>query len=410
MAITGRHLYWTDTGERINVAPIPVGQTYPLTGLASNTEYSVYATNLDGSNNESDPSDPFTFTTAEYTEPTEDPPLSAADIAAVDNIVAGRDYAISSPGLLLGITGPKGQYHKAYGFSVAQPDFFGTGHALTLDDHFRMASITKTFTAHAFLMAVDDGLVDLDDTLETYIPGVDNGSSITMHHLLSMRSGVYAYTMNLGYLLGILLMPGGAYTPDDAINAIKNGNADFSPNAEYVYNNSNAVLIARINEIVTGRDWKDIVQEDILTPLGMTETAYPVGNYVPEPAMAGDNVFNPDKAWAAGALTTTITDLTRWAQELRDCTLISPAMKAARYTRWSEQDFGAPPPDKFGYGYFSLSFGRWWGHDGAVAGYNTGCLFDPVTGATLTAAGTGPASAFYDVMKKCAQYLYPGSL
>jgi len=52
------------------------------------------------------------------------------------------------------------------------------------------------------LMAVDDGLVDLDDTLETYIPGIDNGSSITMRHLLSMRSGVYDYTSGFGYILG----------------------------------------------------------------------------------------------------------------------------------------------------------------------------------------------------------------
>ena len=406
MAITGRNLYWADTDVRINSSPILPGQTYNLAGLASDTDYDVYATNLDGSNNESAPSSVFTLTTAEYTPPAADPELNSTDKAAIDNIVNTRQFAVTSPGFLIGITGPRGQYHKAYGTQ----DLGLGARALTIDDHYRMASITKTFTSHAFLMAKDDGLVSLDDYLEEYIPGVANGASIKMRHLLSMRSGVYDYTSSFGYILGLLLDPGGAYTPNDAINAIKGGSPAFAPDAKYTYNNSNAVLIARVTELVTGRVWKNIIQEDILTPLGLTQTAYPPTDNIPAPRMQEGNELNPDKAWAAGALTTTITDMSKWAQELRDCTLLSPASKTAKYTRYSEMDFGTPPPAKFGYGFFQLGFGRWWGHDGSVAGFLTGVLFDPVSGATLCAATTTASSPFYAVMKDCAQYLYPGSM
>lgn len=339
-----------------------------------------------------------------------DSQLSSTDKAAVDSIVQATITANSLIGVLVSITGPAGNYEKAYGTTGSRP--------LTTADHFRMASITKTFTGTALWRVIDAGLVSLDDTIEQFVPGIPNGNIITVAQVFSMQSGVFDYTSDSGVLFQILLNPTGAFSQDRALQLIKGGASQFTPGSKYTYNNSNAIVARAIVEAVTGRNFVEILRTDIFTPLGMTQTDWPSAVTIPEPASKASN-FNPEIAGAAGALTTTIGDMTKWAKAMRDGTLISSesldlwhnTFPSTIANSFSTASGTTGPPANFHYGYFQMRAGSWHGHDGGITGFSTAVAFDETTGATIAVAeNKGANVAFFRILRNIAAYLYPDSL
>lgn len=409
MAVIGYNFYRDGVKVNENLWP---DTTFTYAGLASNADYSLTATAVDAAGNESELSTVLVASTTE--SPDSGVEMSDADKAAIDAIVTEAQGSI--PGVILSVSGPKGQYKKAYGTTPPTGGFLGIGASsrpLTTDDHFRMGSITKMFTGMAALQQVDAGLLSLDDTLEQYIPGVPNGTIITIEQLLSMRSGVYNYTGDLLVLLMIVLAPTSGFSTQQAIDMIRSHPSAFNPGTSYAYNNSNAILVGEIVATVTGRPIETVIQEDIFDPLGMTESEWPTGNGVQEPA-ASISQFNPAFAGAAGALTTTITDLTRFARAVRDGELLSTDM----WDLWVNKFYGPYPtnletvPRNIGYGYFIQCLGNWIGHDGSVAGTAAGLLIDPGSGTVVTvsvntADGT---TAYHKICRNILAYLYPDSV
>src|SRR2546423_1283198 len=116
-------------------------------------------------------------------------PLSAGDRAIVDEIVAEEMEAGRLPGLSPSISGPRGRFTPNHG--VADQ---ASKRPMALDDHVRIASITKAFTATAVLLQVKKGRLSLSDKLSKFIKGVPNGNRVTLREMLAMRSGIYSYT------------------------------------------------------------------------------------------------------------------------------------------------------------------------------------------------------------------------
>ena len=115
-----------------------------------------------------------------------------ADVQALTQIAVKGMAEEHQPGLVVGIWIPgRGAFVQAFGKAD-----LASGAPMDLDDHFRIASITKTFTATAVLRLVDQGKLRLDDTLSTYIAGIPNGDRITIRNLLAMTSGIYDFTMD----------------------------------------------------------------------------------------------------------------------------------------------------------------------------------------------------------------------
>ncbi len=123
-------------------------------------------------------------------------PSSSAAAAALDTAATARidEYAKATIGNGKGITGvivgvhdpAKGDLLKAYGTSTGSTP-------MTTDMHYRIASVTKTFTAYAILKLLDEKKLSLDDTVSKYVADVPNGDAITLRNLLEMRSGLYDY-------------------------------------------------------------------------------------------------------------------------------------------------------------------------------------------------------------------------
>ncbi|MCX6545384.1 MAG: serine hydrolase [Acidobacteria bacterium] len=187
---------------------------------------------------------------------------------------------------------------------------------------FRIASMTKSFTAISILKLRDEGKLSLDDPAERYVPQLGalkyptaDSPRITIRHLLSHAEGFPEDN------------PWGdrqlAVTDDQMVEMLQRG-IPFSnpPGLAYEYSNFGFAILGRIVSRVSGMPYRDYVQRNILTPLGMTATTLDSAR-VPADRMAHgyrledgqwkDEPSLPDGAFGAmGGMLTSTTDLARY--------------------------------------------------------------------------------------------------
>lgn len=424
-------------GVKINTTPVADGG-FTFTGLTAGTDYSgrITSTAVDVAGNESDA---FAITSAETTAYTPgDEPMSPADAAAIDALVAAAMAAgFHQTGVMVAVIGPRGYYTKAYGTAGTRP--------LTPDDHFRIGSITKTFTATAIFMQVDAGNLDLDDTVDQYVAGIPNGHVITIRNLLMMSSGLINDQTNLQLGIQLVLNPTGPWSPDSTLAYIRSSGFHFAPGTFYEYNSANYILLGYVLQAITGRAVRDIILQDIVAPLGLTETTWPADSNIQAPFSHGYGInhftalpfpiisailvaltgqitdqtaINPAFFDAAGAMTSTIGDLIKWGTELRDGTLLSPEMKTERQAIPTTGPMagllveGSHPAAYFNYGMGIFQAGSWFGHDGSIPGFDDSVMFEPVTGSVIAVMEnfqTDDLQANTRIHYDIARYLFPGS-
>lgn len=244
------------------------------------------------------------------------------------------------------------------------------------DQHFRAASQTKTFTSVLVLQLVDEGLVDLDAPIETYLPGVVagngyDGNAISVRQILNHTSGIARDPSNPranaqgGYDLAELVRSGLTQAPL------------FAPGTDFAYSNVGYQVLGLLVERLTGQTYQQALTARILTPLGLDETSYPSAGdrTLAEPYLRGyiggrlgpvffwlDRTFSlePTLVATAGALNSTMPDLAAFHRALAAGDLVSPASLAEmRETSTHQQDYGL--------GLMSLALscgGTAWGHAG----------------------------------------------
>jgi D-alanyl-D-alanine carboxypeptidase len=344
-------------------------------------------------------------------------PLSPADRAFVDSTVEEAMREEGQPGVMLSIKGPKGDYTRTYGVRDVEK-----GRRLTVGDHFRVGSITKTFTATAILRQIEMGRLHLTDTLGQYVTGVPNGDIITVRDLLAMQSGVYEYeSEELDQKISEnLLLPFG---PQDALQLIREHPPIFAPGEKTQYENSNYVLLGLILEEVTGETAEAAITKDVIEPLGLRHTSFATTATMPKPftqgycalgtePLANCTAFNPNIFWTAGAINSTLGDMSKYSRQLATGALLSPAMQAERLKfGWVPYPFEGP--SEFGYGLGIISFGQWLGHDGEVPGYATETFYEPRSGASIVGVenlSTPTLAIFSRIFERIADHLYPGSM
>jgi len=154
-------------------------------------------------------------------------------------------------------------YEKAFGFA----DIKNKRDPLTTDSQFELASVSKMFTATAIILLKQDGLLDYDADLRTYIPEWPY-EGVTVRNLLNHRSGISRYqslahekwidkTIPLSNKKMIDLFV--EYQPSPY----------FKPDRGFHYCNTNYALLASVVERVSGENFEVFMQEKIFTPLGM---------------------------------------------------------------------------------------------------------------------------------------------
>jgi CubicO group peptidase (beta-lactamase class C family) len=190
---------------------------------------------------------------------------------------------------------------------------------------FRIGSITKTFTAVLVMQCRDEGLLDLDDRLERFIPGTAHGA-LTVRRMLAHRSGLQREPVG-----EIWDRPQGPPAAE-LLAGLADAEAVLPPARLWHYSNLAYALLGDVVARLRGAPWDEAVRSRVLEPLGLARTSLrrqephaagyltdPYADRVhPEPEFPG-NAFAP-----AGELWSTPADLARWGAFLADPAGVDP--------------------------------------------------------------------------------------
>ncbi|MFI6013300.1 serine hydrolase domain-containing protein [Streptomyces sp. NPDC051243] len=295
-------------------------------------------------------------------------------------------------GALARSTGPHGRQRTA----TAGVTDTATGEAVRVGDRFRIASASKTFVATVVLQLVCEGRLSLDDTVEDWLPGVvsgngNDGSKISVRQLLQHTSGLYNYTADLPVLDSVDGFKADRYrtwTDEQLVAIATSHRPNFAPGTKWSYTNTGYILAGMIIKKATGNNWQQEVTRRILRPLHLRHTLAPTTTTgIPGSRLHGYSDFdgsgatidvtdvNPSFAGAAGAMTSTAADLTRFYQALLGGRLLRAAQMAAMKTtvRTLELDF-VWPGASYGLGLMRIPLscgGSYYSHPGDFPGYTT---------------------------------------
>jgi D-alanyl-D-alanine carboxypeptidase len=272
-----------------------------------------------------------------------------------------------------------------------------TGKPRSTRDHYRVASITKTFVATVVLQLEAEGKLSLDDTVEEWLPGVvrgngHDGGRITIRQLLNHTSGIFDYLRDSGFQQKHMTADGfmkhrfDQADPEDLLAIAMRNEPYFEPGEKFTYSNTNYVLAARVIEKATGSDdYGDEIDRRIIDPLHLTSTSVPTARVtLPRPSSRAYSKLaktdtgptydvtelNPRLAYGSGQMVSTSADLTRFYSALLRGKLLPPEqLKKMKTTVPSSRE-----TSRYGLGLVDrkLSCGvHVWGHDGGISGSNS---------------------------------------
>jgi D-alanyl-D-alanine carboxypeptidase len=333
--------------------------------------------------------------TAALTEPARASGPPADDHRRTERAMA-ETVANGAPGVTAQVRDHAGSWRAAVGVGDLR-----TGRPRGADDRYRIGSVTKTFVATVLLALEAEGRIDLDDTVEQWLPGLvrgggHDGRRITVRRLLNHTSGVRDYTTDRAFRRWHFQDPGffahrfDTLAPRTLVRTALGGPPAFAPGASWGYSNTNYVLAGLVIEAVTARPYGEAVRERIIRPLGLRATSVPGADpHVPGPSGRGYaklspdpgtapvhdvTLLNPSMAHAAGEMISSSADLTRFFAALLRGDLLPAAQLTAMTTTVST---GLASRARYGLGIVSVptGCGRWlWGHGGGIPGSSTRTL------------------------------------
>jgi CubicO group peptidase (beta-lactamase class C family) len=283
------------------------------------------------------------------------------------------------------------------------------------DDVFRIASMTKSFTASAVLLLRDRGLLRLDDELATHLPWTagllpdGGGPPIRVQDLLTMTAGFPTDDPWGDRHEGL------AIADFDAL--VAHGITFARPaRTGYEYSNLGYALLGRLVTVVSGTDYRDLVQVELLDPLGLTSTRFDAGDVPPDrlvqgyaPVEAGlvaEPLTSPGAFSPMGGLHSSVRDLGAWVGGFQSAWTGDGSHPLGRWTRREMQESHAhiaaavlPGTDdvpervvssSYGFGLVvedDARLGRVVSHSGGYPGFGSHMRWHPASGWSVIALG-----------------------
>ncbi len=267
-----------------------------------------------------------------------------------------------------------------------------TSEPMSPSNYWRIASVTKTFTTEAVLILTDEGKIDLNKSISSYLPelNIPSGDKITVRMLGNMTSGLFNYSNDSLFLTQYYLSNGEKIcTPEELVAASTKHPLNFTPGSKYEYCNTNTIILGFLIKRVTGQTVGQVFNEKIFQRLGIANTYWPNSRFLPYPYSHGYSfktgslidVTNWSPSWgdAAGQLISNFNDLKIWIKEINERNLLSDATKAERF-KWVDEGDG-----KSFYGFGLMKLKGWIGHTGIIEGYNSAVFYYPEKQITIIA-------------------------
>jgi D-alanyl-D-alanine carboxypeptidase len=149
-----------------------------------------------------------------------------------------------------------------------------TGVAITVEDRFRIGSITKTMVAAAVLSLVETGEIELDEPIANYlddeiVQSLENADTASIRQVLQMTSGIYSYTESDAFDDATLDNPSYPWASAEVVIYAYDEPAYFAPGEAYYYSNTNYNLAELLINEVTGMTLAEALEAIIFEPVGM---------------------------------------------------------------------------------------------------------------------------------------------
>ena len=255
------------------------------------------------------------------------------------------------------------------------------------DTKFQIASLTKSFTAMLIMQLVNEGKLDLEKPISTYLPNYprENANKINIHQLLTHTSGIPNVKNDTK-----------VNRPEDMVNQFANEPLDFEPGTNFEYSNSGYTLLGFIIETVTEKTYEKVLKEKIFNPLKMENSGYYKHRPIIKKMSSGYTTWYPDyfdvdksdesSAYSAGGLYSTVDDMLLWNNALSNESLLPQKYMDMIFTKHSPDGDG-----HYGYGWElrKMTIGNTSetietvGHSGRMSGYRTSIVRIPETNSSV---------------------------
>lgn len=254
-------------------------------------------------------------------------------------------------------------YSRSTGFSDVENE-----RKADTNSKYRIGSISKTFTSVLVLKAMEEGKLNLNQTIAGYFPDIKNADKITIENLLYHRSGIHSFTDDKEYLTWNTQPK----SEKEMIDIIVKGGSDFEPDSKSQYSNSNFVLLTFILEKTLSKPYGELLKEYITQPLGLNNTS--LGGKI----NTSENECNSYKyidTWrpepetdisiplGAGGIVSTPVDLVKF----------SDALFGGKLLKKESLELMKTPKGQYGMGLFKIPFFdlTGYGHTGGIDGFSS---------------------------------------
>ena len=217
---------------------------------------------------------------------------------------------------------------------------------------FQLGSMTKQFTAIAILMLVEQGKMDLQKPISTYIPDYPIGDKITVHHLLTHTSGIKDFTK----MKSLNQIAQQNLSPKQMVDFFKNEPVDFNPGEKFEYNNSGYVILGYLIELVSGDTYENYINKNIFQKIGMKHSRYAsdaaiiknraYGYQQKTTGYVNKTAISFSIPFSSGALMSTVDDMLLWQNALNKEVLLKPETIKKAFTKYKLNN-----GEIFNYGY-----------------------------------------------------------
>lgn len=332
-----------------------------------------------------------------------------------------RDYSGDGPGAsVLVLRDGQPVVSRGYGLAVVEERI-----AATPTTNYRLASVTKQFTAAAILLLAEDGKLSLDDPLRKWLPTLPPAADpMTIRQVLSHTSGLIDYEDVMP------AQPGRQLLDADVLYLLESQNRTyFPPGTGYRYSNSGYALLALIVGRASGQDFASFLKARIFEPLGMRNTVafeedisvvneraygYSLENATGSPDSS--NSAAKKSAWVRtdqsptsavlgdGGIYSSIDDLARWDAALYDDRLLKDASRKMAFTPVTRTDVADV---EYGYGWRITGETLW--HSGETIGFRNVLIRYPKRRLTVIVLTNRNDPEPYRLALKIAEVFLPSS-
>ena len=281
------------------------------------------------------------------------------------------------------------------------------------DTCFRIASLTKQFTAVAVMQLVEDGKISLDDTIDKYFPSYKYGKKITVKNLLTMTSGIKDYINKDGDTdteaytesqidFKVSKKNSAKENKKEIMDWIFDQKLNFEPDEKYMYSNSAYFLLGDIIEQVSKTSYESYVEKNILKPTGMMNTGFESTDKL---AVGYQDIYDnawtlyPGVGYSATGLISNVPDLLKWVDALCTNKLISEK---------SFKEMTTPYKGNYGYGFVVSEESNAVSHTGKIDKYNAALAFtkdeNQIYIALSNYSNSSPIALFNNIQKTLAPF------